>query len=172
MSKQPQLFPEQPFEELLQAVQPMITAICVKCRIYKEHDYYRQIASIAAWEAWKKADCSKGVFSSYVYTSIRGAILNELSKERISMELYTPTMDDTLYFLYQEYYEQYEEQTEYAMEQLLSALSEEEKIILFRWYMEGYSYIEIAKELQLSVEAVKKRSIRMRAKLQKWRRNK
>ena len=74
----------QSFEEILEAVQPMITAIFTQLHIYKDFDYYRHIASIAVWRAWLKADPAKGQFSAYLYSSIKGEILNELSKEILS----------------------------------------------------------------------------------------
>ncbi len=90
------LSPTQSFEEILECVQPMITVILKQLHIYKEFDYYRHIASIAVWRAWLKADPAKGQFSAYIYSSIKGGILNELSKEKSYKERITVVDDETL----------------------------------------------------------------------------
>ncbi|WP_254660033.1 sigma factor [Lysinibacillus sp. AR18-8] len=89
----------QSFEEILEAVQPMITAIFTQLHIYKDFDYYRHIASIAVWRAWLKADPAKGQFSAYLYSSIKGEILNELSKEKNYSERITVVDGETLNFI-------------------------------------------------------------------------
>jgi len=74
----------------------MITAIFTQLHIYKDFDYYRHIASIAVWRAWLKADPAKGQFSAYLYSSIKGEILNELSKEKNYSERITVVDGETL----------------------------------------------------------------------------
>ncbi|MGE7940531.1 sigma-70 family RNA polymerase sigma factor [Lysinibacillus xylanilyticus] len=156
------LSPEQPFEEVLEFVQPMITSILVKCRIYKDFEYYRHIASIAVWEAWRKADPSKGQFSAYIYTCVKGGILKELSKESLFLKNYTPMDHETI-----NYVRDYEisKGNPVHIECIMSCLKKEERKILLLFYVEGYSYLEIAKELGLSVDAVKKRRTRIMIKL-------
>lgn len=156
------LSPELPFDEVLELVQPMITSILLKCRIYKDFEYYRHIASIAVWEAWRKADPSKGLFSSYIYTSVKGEILKELSKERLFETNYTLVDNETI-----NYVREYEmsDINPTRLECIMSYLKKEERKILLLFYVEGYSYSEIAKELGLSVDAVKKRRTRIMIKL-------
>ncbi|MGE7674087.1 sigma-70 family RNA polymerase sigma factor [Lysinibacillus sp. NPDC094403] len=156
-----QLSPEQPFDEVLELVQPMITSILLKCHIYKDYEYYRHIASIAVWDAWRKADQSKGVFSAYIYTTVKGEILKELSKEKSFENINTPMDDETI-----NYFREHEmSERNPTLECIMSHLKFEERKILQLFYVEGYSYLEIAKELGLSMDAVKKRRTRIMIKL-------
>lgn len=157
-----QLSPEQPFDEVLELVQPMITSILLKCHIYKDYEYYRHIASIAVWDAWRKSDQSKGVFSAYIYTTVKGEILKELSKEKSFENINTPMDNETI-----NYFREHEmsERNPTFIECIMSHLKFEERKILQLFYVEGYSYLEIAKELGLSMDAVKKRRTRIMIKL-------
>ncbi|QDP99702.1 sigma-70 family RNA polymerase sigma factor [Lysinibacillus fusiformis] len=159
------LSPELPFETVLESVQPMITSIFLKCHIYKDFEYYRHIAAIAVWEAWKKADPAKGLFSSYVYTTVRGEIMKELTKEK-RFEAHFAPMDDELLNVYRIHEEQGQQQGKsILLENIMAPLKIEERKLLELFYLEGYSYAEIASELQLSVAAVKKRRLRLVIKL-------
>lgn len=162
MDSKLKLSPEQPFDEVLELVQPMITSIIVKCHIYKDFEYYRHIASIAVWEAWCKADQTKGQFSAYIYTTVKGKILKELSKEKSFENNNTPMDNDTINYIREH---EMRERTPVLTACMLSYLKVEERKILLLFYVEGYSYLEIAKELGLSVDAVKKRRTRIMNKL-------
>ncbi|MFJ5791553.1 sigma-70 family RNA polymerase sigma factor [Lysinibacillus sp. NPDC093197] len=159
------LSPEQPFEEILELVQPMITSILVKCHIYKDFEYYRHIAAIAVWKAYENADPSKGQYSAYIYTTVKGEILKELTKERRFQDNVSLVADDTLNIIRcrEEQINRLEECS--LVEKIMNQLKEEERKILQLYYLEGYRYEEIAKVLQLSVAAVKKRRTRLMNKL-------
>ncbi|MEB2278948.1 sigma-70 family RNA polymerase sigma factor [Lysinibacillus xylanilyticus] len=156
------LSPEQSFEEVLELVQPMITSILLRCRIYKDFEYYRHIASIAVWDAWRKADQSKGLFSAYIYTTVKGEILKELSRERSFENIHTPMDNDTINYIREH---EMNESSPVFIERIMSHLKLEERKILLLFYVEGFSYFEIAKELGISVDAVKKRRTRIMIKL-------
>lgn len=160
-----ELSPELPFEEVLKLVQPMITSILVKCRVYKEYDYYRHVAAIAVWEAWQKADPAKGVFSSYIYTTVRGSILKELSKEQRYQFNCTPVKDEMLNVLMTR--SELIGVTDCAdlLEGLFKSLSKKDIEFLYLLYVDGYSYIEIAHLFSKSVAAIKKRRTRLMAKI-------
>jgi RNA polymerase sigma-70 factor (ECF subfamily) len=159
------LSPEQPFEEILELVQPMITSVLLKCHIYKDFEYYRHIAAIAVWKAYENANPSKGQFSAYIYTTVKGEILKELTKERRFQDNVSLISDDTLNFIRcrEEQINRLEERL--LVEKIMNHLKEEEKKILQLYYLDGYRYEEIAKVLQLSVAAVKKRRTRLMNKL-------
>jgi RNA polymerase sigma factor, sigma-70 family len=72
---------EQSFEDVLEQYTPMIHHIIKSLNIYKDKDRYVQEAAISLWEACKSFDASKGSFTSYAYSSIRGKLLNYLKKE-------------------------------------------------------------------------------------------
>jgi len=160
------LSPEQPFEEVLEKVQPMITSIFLKLHIYKDYDYYRHIASIAVWEAWCKADPLKGIFTAYIYTTVKGELLKELTKEVTFEELHAPMDDETINYV--RGFEINPKSPAY-LETLLAELKEEERAILLLFYVDGYNYVEIAQALHLSVSAVKKRRTRIMTKLRELR---
>ncbi|MGE7841467.1 sigma-70 family RNA polymerase sigma factor [Lysinibacillus sp. NPDC093712] len=150
------LSPEQPFEEILELVQPMITSILVKCHIYKDFEYYRHIAAIAVWKAYENADPSKGQYSAYIYTTVKGEILKELTKERRFQDNVSLMADDILNIIRCRV-EQINRLEECSLvEKIMNYLNEEERKILQLYYLDGYRYEEIAKVLQLSVAAVKK----------------
>lgn len=147
----------QSFEEILEAVQPMITAILTQLHIYKDFDYYRHIASIAVWRAWLKADPAKGQFSAYLYSSIKGEILNELSKEKNYSERITVVDGETLNFILSDLEGWDNQKNPSLLEIKLSQLKQIEREILLLYYVEGYSDQEIANALGLSAVAIKKR---------------
>lgn len=156
------LSPELPFDEVLELVQPMITSILLKCQIYKDFEYYRHIASIAVWNAWRKADQTKGLFSAYIYTTVKGEILKELSKEKSFENVNTPMDHETINYIRDH---DKSERNSALLEWFMSHLKLEERKIVLLLYVEGYSYLEIAKELGVSVEVVKKRRTRIMIKL-------
>ncbi len=151
----------QSFEEILEAVQPMITTILTQLHIYKDFDYYRHIASIAVWRAWLKADPAKGQFSAYLYSWIKGEILNELSKEKNYTERMTVVDDETLNYILNELEERDNQKNPSSLEIMLSQLKQIERKILLLYYAEDYSDPEIANALGLSVAAIKKRRVRL-----------
>lgn len=160
-----ELSPEQSFEEVLELVQPMITAILMKCRVYKNYDDYRHLASIAVWEAWQKADPTKGMFSSYIYTTVKGRILKELTSERRYQSNCTLMEDETLNVLLTRDASMEVEDYSELVEKLFESLSKEEIELLQLYYVDGYSYVEIAQLFSISVEAVKKRRVRLMTKI-------
>lgn len=121
------LSPEQSFEEVLELVQPMITSILLRCRIYKDFEYYRHIGSIAVWDAWRKADQSKGLFSAYIYTTVKGEILKELSREKSFENIHTPMDNDTINYIREH---EMNESSSVFIERIMSHLKLEERKIL------------------------------------------
>lgn len=151
----------QTFEEVLEAVQPMITSIITKLQIYKDFDSYRQIASIAVWKAWLKAQPAKGQFSAFIYSSIKGEILNELSKEKKYLERITVVEDETLHYMLSERERGESQKSSDYLESILTQLEQGERNIIFLYYVAGYNDREIADILDLSIAVCKKRRMRV-----------
>ena len=86
------------FEQVLEQFEPMISSAIRKCRIYKNHEFYRQTARIALWKAWENYNDGEGDFAPYAYTCIRGSILDELRRENRYAERYQPEQDDIIEF--------------------------------------------------------------------------
>lgn len=160
-----ELSPEQSFEEVLELVQPMITSIILKCNVYKDYDYYRHVATIAVWEAWQKADPTRGMFSSYIYTTVRGYILKELSSEQRYQRNCTPIEGELLSVLLTRRESIVGADCAELIEELFESLSKEEIEFLHLLYVDGYSYIEIARHFSKSVAAIKKRRTRLMTKI-------
>lgn len=163
--KKIELSPEQPFEEVLELVQPMITTILLKCHVYKNYDYYRHIAAIGVWEAWQKADPTKGKFSSYIYTTVKGRIMQELTAEKRYVSNCTLMEDETLNVLRTRNELLEEGHSTELVEMLFESLTKEEVKLLQLFYLDGYNYREIALQLSVSVDAVKKRRMRTITKI-------
>ncbi|WP_088012467.1 sigma-70 family RNA polymerase sigma factor [Gottfriedia acidiceleris] len=68
------------FEECLNQYSRMIKAIMKKLHLYKNFDEYYQIGQIALWTAYQQYQSEKGSFSTYAFFTVRGYLLNELSK--------------------------------------------------------------------------------------------
>ncbi|WP_445478054.1 sigma-70 family RNA polymerase sigma factor [Lysinibacillus irui] len=151
----------QTFEEVLEAVQPMITSIITKLQIYKDFDSYRQIASIAVWKAWLKAQPAKGQFSAFIYSSIKGEILNELSKEKNYLERITVVEDETLHYMLSERERGESQKSPDYLECILTQLEQGERNIILLYYVAGYNDREIADILDLSIAVSKKRRMRV-----------
>ncbi|MGG2025510.1 sigma-70 family RNA polymerase sigma factor [Gottfriedia sp. S16(2024)] len=68
------------FEECLNQYSRMIKATMKKLHIYKNLDEYYQIGQIALWKAYQHYQSDKGSFSNYAFVTVRGYLLNELTK--------------------------------------------------------------------------------------------
>ncbi|MGG0658354.1 sigma-70 family RNA polymerase sigma factor [Rummeliibacillus pycnus] len=152
------------FEEVLKQFEPMITSTIRKCRIYKNHEHYRQSARIALWKAWEKYDQKQGHFAPYAYTCIRGCILDELKRENRYEERYQPEQDDII-----ESYMPTSKESDvlYVLERLLNNITKEDQQLLIDFYIFGYSNEELSVKYQASVAALKKRRARILEKVRK-----
>ena len=60
----------------------MIHCIIRKLSIYTNKDEFVQIGLIALWEAHRRFNPQKGLFSNYAYTYIKGSMMQELTKRK------------------------------------------------------------------------------------------
>ncbi|WP_191561954.1 sigma-70 family RNA polymerase sigma factor [Metabacillus idriensis] len=72
---------EKNFEELAKRYSNMIYYHINKLNIRQNQDEYYQIGLIALWDASKTYDNSKGTFSTYLYSCLRGRLLTALNKQ-------------------------------------------------------------------------------------------
>lgn len=152
------------FEEVLKGLEPMITAAIRKCRIYKNHEHYRQTARIALWRAWEKYDPKQGDFEPYAYSCIKGSILDELKKESRYEGRYYPEQDDIIEFHMPP---SKESDILNVLQNLLHNITKVEQQFLIDFYLEGYSYEELSVKYHASVSALKKRRMRILEKVRK-----
>jgi len=145
---------KEPFEEVLEKHKGMIFHLLKKLNIQDEtHDFF-QIASIALWHACQNFDESKGTFSTFAYTYMKGALLNELTRRRKYYERHSlredwfPFERETMGFIS-------ENEIRIWIDQLSSCLTKNQSIWLYKYCMEGKTPTEIANELGVTRSQVK-----------------
>lgn len=70
------------FERVAHQYEPMIWKIIQSLNIYKNKEEFYQIGLIALWDASRRYKPTKGSFTTYAYSYIKGRILTELTKRR------------------------------------------------------------------------------------------
>jgi RNA polymerase sigma factor (sigma-70 family) len=70
------------FNQVQEQYTPMIHCIIRKLSIYTNKEEFFQIGLIALWEAQRRFNPEKGLFSSYAYTYIKGSMMQELTKRK------------------------------------------------------------------------------------------
>lgn len=152
------------FEDVLEQFEPMISAAIRKCRIYKNHEHFRQTARIGLWQAWQRYNHQQGDFAPYAYKCIYGSILDELKREHRYEERYQPEQDEIIeYFIPPSL----ESEVSYILDGLLSKLTKEEQQFLIDYYIVGYRYEELSVKYGASIAALKKRKTRILQRLRK-----
>jgi RNA polymerase sigma factor (sigma-70 family) len=74
------------FEKLAIQYTPMVHKIINSLHIYKNRDEFFHHGMIALWEASKRFDPTKGGFTNYAYTYIKGYLLSELRRSNLYEE--------------------------------------------------------------------------------------
>ncbi|GGI16612.1 sigma-70 family RNA polymerase sigma factor [Gottfriedia solisilvae] len=69
------------FEDCLIQYTPMVKSLIKTLRIYKNYEDYYQVGLVALWHAFEHFKEEKGSFSNHAYTTVRGHLLNEMTKE-------------------------------------------------------------------------------------------
>jgi DNA-directed RNA polymerase len=75
------------FAELEQQYNRMIYHNIKKLCITRNHDEFYQAGLIALWKAAKTYDPAKGSFETYLYSSIKGSMLNEMNKQNKNRDM-------------------------------------------------------------------------------------
>jgi RNA polymerase sigma factor (sigma-70 family) len=141
------------FDQLVEQYNPMIHKIIQSLNIYKNQEEFYQTGLIGLWEANKFFDASKGTFTNYAYTYIKGKLLTEMSNSNL--------LDERMLYPKEEYWETIEDQDAsqpLEHEQLLSycrSLTEKETKWVLATYLHDLSMKEIAKRENVTVSAVK-----------------
>lgn len=151
------------FEQLVMEMNPMIEKVLNNCKIYKNRDEYRQIALIALWKAYSSYDKSKYKFKAYLYNQIRYDVIDALRYYAKREALFVPTTDEILSIHLENTRESLTSSV--ILENMFKHISDEEKQLLHAIFEEQKTNEEIAKELSISIEALRKRKYRLRKKL-------
>ena len=151
------------FEELVEEMKPMIEKILYNCGIYKNRDEYRQIALIALWKAYSSYDKSKYNFKAYLYNQMRYDVIDALRYYAKREAVFIPTADETLHFHLENTREFLT--SNIMLENMFKHITDVEKQLLHAIYLEQKTNEELAKEIGISIEAIRKRKYRLRSKL-------
>lgn len=157
------------FEQRYEQLKPMIFAIIRQLNLYKDVEDYAQIGAIALWEAYEQHTEENGAFEPFAYTVIRRAMIDELRKRvRFDDQTVLIEKEETLDAL---------EETHFSFEQLVTSydtvqaimqqLTDEEKTLLYEQYVNERPNEWLARQFDVSIEAVKKRKYRLKKKMQR-----
>ncbi len=148
------------FEEVLERYEPMISAVMRKLTIYRNHEQFRQVGRIALWQAWQRFDKKKGNFTAYAFMYIRGAMLDELKKERKFTVKVLQVENDVLERV-GESQKNFQTSTSHRVAEALLTLKQHEQELIQMLFMEGYSLSECAVHFGISIAGIKKRRERI-----------
>lgn len=148
------------FEKVLEQYNPMISAMLRKLHIYRDHESYRQAGRVALWQAWQRFDQSKGNFTPFAYSSIRGAMLDELKREA-GLAATVVVLENTGYEVNSD------EQQIDALPDWLDEIrfTAEEEQLLEDLFLSGSSMVQLSKVHGLSLSGMKRRRERLLKKI-------
>lgn len=144
----------------------MISAALRNLHIYRDHECFRQSARIALWKAWNRFDDSKGEFAPYAYRCIRGAMLDELKKQRRFEENVIQTDDDILHNIIDKE-EFFTTELSETIETALVVLNKNERELLYWLFVEELTLAQCAERANITIAGIKKRRERTLNKLKK-----
>ncbi len=151
------------FEEVAENMTPKIAMLLNQLHIYKDHEEYTQVALIALWKAYENYVPGPYPFYAYLYNKMRFAMIDELRKNIKHEQRYGVTADEELGVLLQ--IKEKEEVESEIIAEMFKGLKNEEKTLLKLLFFEEQSNEALAKALQISEVALKKRKYRLLQKL-------
>jgi len=138
------------FEDCLLQYSPMVKSLIKTLRIYKNFEDYYQVGLVALWQAYEHFKEEKGSFSNHAYTTVRGHLLNEMTKE---------SKYDQRFVVVDSYKEEvhYHDKA-FLFDQFISHLdgvsSLQKRILVERFYL-SKSFSEIAKRYKMPEASVR-----------------
>jgi RNA polymerase sigma factor (sigma-70 family) len=153
------------FEQLSAQYEPMLYKIIHSLHIYKNWEEFHQIGLIGLWEASQRYDPTKGTFTNYAYTFIKGKILTEMTKSKLHEERNVYPKDE-----FWELVEDPHSDLPLAENLLLSYcnnLTKNQSKWLLYTVINNLTVKEIAKKERVSISAVKAWRVGAREKLRK-----
>ncbi|RFU61131.1 sigma-70 family RNA polymerase sigma factor [Peribacillus glennii] len=142
------------FSKLAEQYTPMIHHIIKSLAIYKNKEDFVQIGLIGLWEAKSKFDPDKGKFLTYAYTTVKGKILNEFTKESLFETRNTPLEMESQDFVQKAVTFDEPLQLE-TLKTYCEGLTKNQADWLLLTFQEQKSLPEIASQLGVTVSAVK-----------------
>ncbi len=142
-----------PFEQIVEMYTPMVKKQLTRLKIYQNHDEFIQVGLIGLWEAYTKFDPTKGEFSTFAFSSVRGRMLSHLSKESRFQKFHVNQSDELL-----EVVAGNTDLLPFELETIapyLNGLSDREKLWVNEAILHGKKRKEIAQEQNVSINTVK-----------------
>jgi len=142
----------------------MIFATIRQLNIYRDHDIFTQAGRFALWQAWTRYDEGKGHFAPYASRSIRGAMLDELTKETHFEDHVGHADEESLEYMNEMQAPLpvvWSDRLEIAFE----LLTPNEKELIQLFYIDRLTQAQCAERIGLSVAGIKKRRERLLIKL-------
>lgn len=143
------------FDQLAVQYTPMIHKIIRSLNIYKNKDEFYQLALIGLWEASERFDSSKGDFTNYAYSLIKGKIQNEMTKANKVTESTTTANEEYWLNIEDEFPTiPFEEDTLLVYCKNSHLTANQTKWVLYH-FLKGFNIKEIAYIEQISLSSVK-----------------
>lgn len=141
------------FEEILANYEPLIKKQMVSLRIYKDFDEFFQLGCIALWEAYVNFDPTKGSFSTYAISTIRGKYMTLLTKKTKDEERQVLIGDERFDFLPSSWTLSPLEQE--SVEAYMIGLTKRERVWVYEAILLGKKTSEIAADYHVSTATVR-----------------
>jgi RNA polymerase sigma factor (sigma-70 family) len=141
------------FDELVVQYTPMIHKIMQTLHIYKNHAEFYQTGLIGLWEAQLNFDPSKGSFTNYAYTSIKGKMLFAMNQPNKHREMFVHAQEEFWSLIEDENPESLLEME--TLRTYCEGLTEKETKWVIATCKDFLSIRDIAKRENVSVSAVK-----------------
>ncbi|MFD2442824.1 sigma-70 family RNA polymerase sigma factor [Bacillus sp. CGMCC 1.16607] len=141
------------FEQLLSNYEPMIYKIIRSLNIYKNHQEFYQLGLIGLWEASNRFNPTKGNFTNYAYTYIKGLFLTEMNRSKKHEERTVRAEEDFWELIEDTHFD--DSITKKQLLPFCKYLTDNQKKWLFLTCVSSLSVKEIAEKENVSLSAVK-----------------
>ncbi|OEH92034.1 sigma-70 family RNA polymerase sigma factor [Bacillus solimangrovi] len=142
----------QSFEILLKQYEPLLRTQMKKLNLCKDYDFYYQCGCIALWQAYSRYDPTKGRFSTYAFSTVRGMLLSEL-RTQIKYEQRFKSSDGIAQHAI--HYDEYEALILIDIEQLCEELTDKQATWLKKVVLEKKTVQQIAIEAHTTSKCVR-----------------
>lgn len=143
------------FDDLVVTMKPIIYSIIHKLNIYKNHEEYYHAGIIGLWDAYQAFNPKKGNFQTFAYYYIRGAILQELNKNRKKEDGEQFVDDYGWQVIANSYTEKNDTSQVVELYDLLEKLPSMQRQFIELHYFKGIKLKEIAKVSNISYQTAK-----------------
>ncbi|MDE6690205.1 MAG: RNA polymerase sigma-70 factor [Prevotella sp.] len=144
---------EEQFERMFTDMYPKLVRYA--CQLIGDMEEAKDIVSGVMQTVWEKHDTPDSpVCNAWLYTATRNAVLNRLKHLKVEQDKIGSVIRATQADVNEDY--AYHEQLLQTAERIVGELSEPTRTILHRCYWEHKTYAQVAAELEISPNTVKK----------------